>query len=163
MIDWFVWFPATGSEPDNEAKMHWWRTLLLPNRPTLGHFLAATTSHYRSVYLSHASTRWNRSDIQRVNRSLSLRKTTGEWKWNCSIQLHYMSVDPVQAVSALRGCRISGGVLQTCLQHQRSPASVICWPWPARCSTRPRIRLSTYGGCTFSCVGPSTYNSICDI
>jgi len=50
--------------------------------------------------------------------------------------------DPVQAVrptvqvSAQHGFRISGRALQTCLQHRRSLASAICWPWSARCMFR---------------------------
>ena len=48
---------------------------------------------------------------------------------------------PSIRVSARHDSRISDRALQTCLQHRRSPASAICWPWPARRSASQTVNI----------------------
>jgi len=60
---------------------------------------------------------------------------------------YYESVSQIKSASveeqswAQCSSHISGWALQTCLQHRRSPASAICWPWPARHSSSRRTHV----------------------
>jgi len=50
------------------------------------------------------------------------------------------------------------GLSGRALQHRRSPASAICWPWPARRSASQAVNI--YGGRAFCYVGPSAWNAV---